>query len=251
MRKWLFGRSLMVVVLCLAFAPIVHAQEEVRAVIEKAAKAHGNPDQKVVAYQVKAKGKIDVMGMMLTFSSDSIVHGVKQFKETVQIDVMGQQITTIQVLNGDKAWVNALGQTMELEGDQLKEMKEQAYESEVVMIWPLLKKGSQFKFSPLGDAQVEGKPAIGVKVSHDGHRDVDLYFDKESYLLVKTETRMLHPIAMQEVPAVAHYTDYKENNGIKEARKLVLYLDGQKFLDAEITETKLLENVDENEFAKP
>jgi hypothetical protein len=250
MRKCLLARSATWLVL-LVFAPIVQAYDEARAVIEKAAKAHGNPGPKAVGFQVKAKGTIDLMGMTLPFASESVIHGATQFKETVHIDIMGQQITTIQVLNGDKAWVNALGQTMELTGDQLKEMKEQAYETEITLLWPMLEKDAKYKFSQLGEVQVEGKPAIGVKVSHEGHREVDLFFDKANYLLVKTESRMLHPTTMQEVPAVGIYSEYKESDGIKEARKFVLHLDGQKFVDAEIIETKLLDKVDENEFAKP
>src|SRR5262245_4945272 len=246
MRKLLFSSSI-VVIAVLCFNPFVHAQDEASAVIEKAAKAQGiTADFKAVGYQAKAKGTLELMGMNLPFTSDSLVYGSKQFKETVNITIMGQQINTIQVLNGDKAWVNALGQTMELEGEQLKEMKEQAYQTEIGLLFPLLKKDSKFKFSLLGEMQIEGKPAVGVKISHDGHRDLDMFFDKENYLLVKTETRMLHPVTMQEVPAVVFYSDYKENNGIKEARKIVIHLDGQKFLDAEITETKILDKVDEN-----
>jgi hypothetical protein len=250
MRKWLFARSLTVVVL-LAFVPVVQAQDEARAIIEKAAKAHGTPDAKAVAIQMSAKGTIDIMGMNLTFTSDSIIHGATQFKETVQINVMGQQITSIQVLNGDKAWVNVLGQTMDLDGDQLKAMKEQAYEAELTTFWPMLKKDSKHKLSQLGEVQVEGKPAIGVKVAHEGFHDVDLFFDKTTHLLVKTESRLMHPVTMQEAPAVAYYSDYKESNGLKEPRKFVLHLDGQKFLEAELTETKYLEKVDQNDFAKP
>jgi hypothetical protein len=39
---------------------------------------------------------------------------------------------------------------------------------------------------------------VGVRVQSNGHRDIDLYFDKESGLLVKTESRILDK-AQQEV----------------------------------------------------
>jgi len=251
MRKLLFSSSLVAVaILCLN--PFAHAQDEARAVIEKAAKAHGAKEADAIkGVQTKIKGTIDLMGMSIPFTGDSLVSPPNQLKVTIQLQIMGQQITTIQVLNGEKAWVNVVGQTTELEGDPLKEMKEQAYGGQVGNLWPLLKKDSKFTLSLLGEQQVDGKPAVGVKVASDGHRDIDLYFDKESNMLVKSESRTLHPMTMQEVPAQSYFKEYKDVDGRKEPKRLLINLDGQKYLDLEILETKYLDKVDENEFAKP
>jgi hypothetical protein len=251
MRRLLFGSSLVAMAfLCLnAFA---RAQDEARAVIEKAAKAHGvSAVDAARPVHSKIKGTIELMGMTLPFTGDSLVNPPKHMKVIIQLEIMGQQITSIQVLNGDKAWANVLGQTMELEGPQLNEMKEQMYGTEVGYLWPLLKKDNKFTLSPLGEVQVDGKPAVGVKVTSDGHRDVDLYFDKETSMLVKTESRTLHPITMQEVPAQSYFKEYKDVDGRKEPRKLVVNLDGQKYAEIEILESKILDKADENEFAKP
>lgn len=251
MRKLLFCSSVVAIAL-LCLNPFVHAQDEARAVIEKAVKAHGVSGVDVAkGVHSKMKGTIELMGMTLPFTGDSLFNPPNQMKVTVQLEIMGQQINSIQVLNGDKAWASALGQTTELEGEPLKEMKEQAYGSEVGNLWPLLKKGNKFTLSPLGEVQVEGKPAVGVKVAAEGHRDIDLYFDKETSMLVKSDSRTLHPVTMQDVPAQSFYKEYKDVDGRKEPRKLVVNLDGQKYVEVEILETKLLDKVDENEFAKP
>jgi hypothetical protein len=70
-------------------------------------------------------------------------------------------------------------------------------------------------------------------------------------MLVKSESRTLHPMTMQEVPAQSYFKEYKDVDGRKEPKRLLINLDGQKYLDLEILETKYLDKVDENEFAKP
>jgi hypothetical protein len=45
--------------------------------------------------------------------------------------------------------------------------------------------------------------------------------------------------------------EYKDFEGVKRPAKMVIERDGNKFLDLEITEIKLLEKLDDNEFQKP
>ena len=47
----------------------------------------------------------------------------------------------------------------------------------------LLAKG--FRLSLAGEADVAGRKAVGILVSHDKHSPVTLYFDKETHLLAK------------------------------------------------------------------
>jgi hypothetical protein len=252
MRKLLFGTPMVVIVL-FSISPSARADDEARALIEKAVKAQGlaGVTQMPAGYSAKMKGTMELMGMTLPFSDDLIVHFPSQLKQDIQLEIMGQQIHVVQVMNGDKGWVTAAGNTMDLDQDQLKELKEQNFETEVTMLFPLLTKEKKYQFSLLGEDKVDGKPVVGVKVSKDGRRDVDLFFDKESHMLVKSASRALSPETMQEVPSATFYHDYKETNGYKEAKKIVVQMDGKKFLEVEILESKILDKVDENQFAKP
>ena len=47
------------------------------------------------------------------------------------------------------------------------------------------------------------------------------------------------------------YDDYKDFGGIKKATKVTSTRDGQKFLDLEITEFKVLDKVEPDTFAEP
>jgi hypothetical protein len=98
---------------------------------------------------------------------------------------------------------------------------------------------------------VNGKPAQGVKVSAKDFRDVELYFDQATGLIVKTSRQVLDTQTMKEVTQETYLSEFKESGGLKHATKAVIHREGKKFLEVEVTEYKLLDSVDDSEFAKP
>jgi hypothetical protein len=55
----------------------------------------------------------------------------------------------------------------------------------------------------------------------------------------------------QEVTQETTYSNYKDFGGIKRATKVESKRDGEKFIDAEITDFKVLDKVDPKTFAEP
>src|SRR5437016_4035413 len=82
----------------------------------------------------------------------------------------------------------------------LKAFQEEFYSVNVEMLAPLLKEKA-YTLSTLDEIKVDGKPAVGVKVSAKGHRDIELYFDKESHLPVKTVRFSIDPETRKEATA--------------------------------------------------
>jgi hypothetical protein len=163
---------------------------------------------------------------------------------------MGQKFSVIQVFDGKKGWMSLMGNVMELEGDQLKELQQEAQSRQITSLLPLLKDNG-FTLATIGETKVNGKPAQGVKVSAKGIRDVELYFDTATGMVVKTIRQAYDSQGMKEVSQETINSDFKDADGIKYASKLVIQRDGKKFLDIEVTEYKPLETVDDSEFAKP
>src|SRR5262249_23048421 len=108
-----------------------------------------------------------------------------------------------------------------------------------------------FKLSTIGESKIEKRTALGVKVTRKDHRDIDLYFDKETGLLLKSETRVKDDGSGQEVAQESFYDDYKEVQGTKQAMKFTGKRDGKVFVEAEATEIELAEKLDASVFAKP
>jgi hypothetical protein len=154
------------------------------------------------------------------------------------------------VVNGDKGWRQMGGTTTELTKAQMKEQKEERYAEEVTWLLPLRGKG--FTLTLLGESKVDGRPAVGVKVSHPGHRDVKLYFDKDSGLLLKNEHHVLdEQHGNKEVNEETLYSDYRKVKGVKVPRNVTLKRDGKPFVEAKIADWKFADKLDDSLFSKP
>lgn len=236
-------------VVALFAAAEVRAQDEVWPVIEKAIKAHGGADKldKQGAAQTKAKGSIDLLGGIEFTQETTICNG--KFKDQMQLQVMGQNVAVTTVYDGKKAWVSANGQNIDLDDKLLEEVKQTIYMMGLTKLSGL--KDKKYQLTSIGESQVEGKPAVGVKVASKGFRDVNLYFDKATGLVVKIERQALDSQTMQEVAEERIIQEYQDVEGAKVAKRLLVNRDGKKFMEAEILEVKLIDKVDDSEFAKP
>jgi hypothetical protein len=229
----------------------VQAQEdECRTLIEKAIKATGG-EQKLStlkASQAKAKGSITIMEMNLPFTAEVFSHMPDKTKVVASLDVMGMNVEFIQVYDGKKGWQKAAGQLKELQGDELKELRRDLYVENVSSLVVL--KDKAYKLSPLGEAKVEGRDAVGVRVTRQGEPDVSLYFDKKDHLLIKTESRGLDP-TLQEVNQEKIFLNHKEIDGMRVPTRILVNNDGKRFLEMEVTEIRLLESLDASIFVQP
>jgi hypothetical protein len=231
------------------FVGKLHAQEETRAVIEKAIKASGGAELLAnrKASQTKSKGTLEVMGQTLAFTQEVSALLPDKAKEVMHLEVMGQNIDIVTVMNGANVRITAAGNEVPLNDSIRQAIKEQKHMAEVVRLLPLLKdKG--FELSPIGEVQVAGKPAVGVRVSKKGAKDVSLFFDKTSGLMVKVEHRATDANSGQEVAEERIVLEYQQVAGAPAAKKVLMNRDGKKFMEVEILEIKFPDTIDENEF---
>lgn len=235
-------------------APADQAQTatDFKPVIEKAIQAYGG-EQKLLALKAareKSKGTVQIMGMDVAFVGHSTYQYPAQMRQELNLDIQGMKFNVLQVFNNGKGWTRAFGEIKALEGDELDDMKEEAYYSKVNLLVPLLKE-PEFKLKLIGEDKVGDKPVVGVKVVSKGHKDIDLYFDKTTGLIIKTVRMGRDSATMKEAKWETFYSDFKETNGVKYGAKVKILQDGGNFIEAEITGLELLEKVDEKEFGKP
>lgn len=128
-------------------------------------------------------------------------------------------------------------------------MREAAYSHYACRLFPLLD-GEAFTLKTVGEATINDRRAVGVRVSSKGHSDLVMYFDKESYLLVKTDAKGIDE-DRQEVTVEEILSDYKEVRGAKIPFKKVVFVNGRKHLEAEIKEIRPLGKIDSSVFGQP
>lgn len=196
----------------------------------------------------KMKGDIYLQGAKVPFAGDVQTQGADQQKVAIDITIDGQKLAVVQVLNRDRGWVKLNDTTIDMDKDKLAETLEQAHAGWVATLVPLTDEA--FKLDTVGEVQVEDQPAIGIRVSHAGRRDVNLFFDKKTHLLVKTETRVKDEESKQEMTEEGFLGGY-DGKDVKLALKITVKRDGKLYLEAELSDIKLEEKLDDSVFAKP
>jgi hypothetical protein len=224
-------------------------QADLQKVIDKAIKAHGVPAAKNKATVSKMKGKFYGMGDGIDFTADLKTQEPGQSRMDFALQVMGQTFEFIQTINGDKGWKSLGGNVDDLNKEEMEEAKEAVYAERVGRLASLKEKG--YKLSALGDKKIGDRATVGIKVAHAGHRDVSLYFDKETGLLRMVERRAKDVAAGQEFNQETLYENYKAIDGVQQPHKLTINRDGKLFVEGEITDFKRLEELDASTFAKP
>jgi hypothetical protein len=221
-----------------------------RALVDKAVKAHGGAANlaKYSAVTGKLKGTFHGLGAAIPVTGEFAAQGADRNKFSIEGEVDGQKFILVQVLNGDRGWVKTDDGTEELSKEDLAEAKEEAYADWVATLAPLQDK--KFRLAPVGEIAIAKRPALGVTVSRKGRRDVNLFFDKETGLLVKIESRVKDDNG-QEVTEETFLSDYKNVQGTKQAMKSTIRRDGNLYLECELTACELAERLDTNVFAKP
>jgi homoaconitase/3-isopropylmalate dehydratase large subunit len=229
------------VLLLIAPAVLGDDSAEARKIVEKGIKAAGKGD-KIQARTMKGKGTFYGMGAGIPYTGEWSSQLPHKMRMTIE------NAFTI-VINGDMGWLSANGSTMELTKDQLAEQKEAMYSDWVEELVPL--RGDGFTLTVTGDSKVDDKPAVGVKVAHKGHRDVTLYFEKDSGLLVKIEQTVKDEQSGKEVSQVTVIKEYAKVGDAKLASKMIITRDGMNYVDGEMSDFKLSDSLPDSTFEKP
>jgi hypothetical protein len=225
-----------------------HASDDsaARAVIDKAIQATGGEEK---LEPLKSQTWME-KGMFYGLTPNGLPYGAKmaiEWPDKARMEFIG--FMTI-VLNGDRGWTDQRGTVTAMPKDQLDEQKGQQYCGHVTMLLPL--KDKNFTLSLLGDSTVDSQAATGVQVSHKGHRDVKLYFDKKTGLLSKSEWQVKSQEQDgKEVKQEIWYQNYKAMNGIQVPMKIVMKHDSKPYVEAEIFNVKLGAKIDPKLFEKP
>lgn len=224
--------------------------KEATAIIDKAMQALGGEAKlsKMQALTARLKGTFHGMGAAIEITGDIAIDGHERNKFSIEGNANGQKFRVTVVLNRDKGWLKFNDLVMDMDKDAVAEAREQAFSSWVAGLTPL--KDKKFRLSTLGEVKIGDRPALGVKVASEGHRDVDLYFDKETFFLVKSEYRVKDDNG-QEVTEESLLSDYKEVEGTKQSAKLTIKRDGKPYLECEMSDWQFSDKLDDSVFAKP
>jgi hypothetical protein len=222
-----------------------------KVILDKAINALGGEEKlaKAVSATWKAKGKLTINDADSEFTGRIIAKDADHFRLELEGEFNGNKFNAVTVVNGDKGWRKVGDNSMDIDKDGLAVEKRNFY----VMATPttlVQLKGKDFKIQSGGEEKVGDKPAIALKVTGPDGKDFTLYFDKESGLPIRQVAKVTGFMG-DEFTQERLYSDYKDFDGVKKATKVVAKRDGEKFVDEEITEFKIMEKIEADTFSEP
>jgi hypothetical protein len=248
MQKFLFTA----VILALAGSSV--RADDPKAIVEKAIKAHGGEEvlNKYPASKSQFKLEMGVGGMDLTFEGTSI-QAPGKLKLDMVTTIMGQKLVILQSIKGKefktKVKVGDMDVSMEASDSEKEEAQMGLVDAEIQRFTPLLD-AKKFDLRAEKEEEVEGKKVNVITVTPKEKKEVKLYFDKESGLLVKTARQGLIPGDAEKKEGLleSYMSEYKKIDGIMVSMKVVVNANGNKSLTLTSSEHTHLEKVDDKEF---
>jgi hypothetical protein len=237
---------------CFASVGAAQPPAEAEAIIKKAIEAHGGENN-------LAKYKTFRVVFKITLKEDTGDTSIReeafyQYPNKVKAVSDFDQVTITSVFDGTQAWTKVktpnILTSKALAGPELEEKKESVYRSWIMDTIPYLKQPG-FQVTALGESQVNGQAALGIKISSTGHRDVKFFYDKNTGLMVKMDTEIWSEADKKLVRYESYYEDYKLLHGVKIATKHIGYLNGKKTSQAFLTDLEFLDKLDPTTFAAP
>jgi hypothetical protein len=227
------------------------ADEAPRRLIERAIAAHGGYERlaSARAERLRLKGTLHAGAGSAPFTSDQAVELPGRYRSVVRVTQGANTHTVVHAIDGDKAAVWIDGRSMPVAATHRAQLLQALQLHQAMKLVTLLSDPS-FTLRPLGQSTVNGRAAVGLRVSGKLQRDLAVYFDRETALLVKTDLLVDGP-GGKDVRQETYYSDHREMGGHRRPAKVVVYRDGKKVMEAEVVEARPVEGIDPEELARP
>lgn len=238
-------RSLLAAVLLLNASESRSDDAAARQVIDRAVAAHGGL-AKITSHKAASwneKGTYYGMGNGLAYTGEY----VSQWPTRFRMNIVG---AFLMVVDGDHGWLKTGDATRDMTPSEVSEQRESLHASWITCLTPLNDPAYKLTLEP--EMEVNGKKAVAVKVSRESRRDITLWFDLATNLLVKSAYIVKSPeMANKEVLEEVVVEQMQDVNGLKLPLKVVIHRGGKKFVEATLENYQILDQAKDAHFAKP
>jgi outer membrane lipoprotein-sorting protein len=244
-------RTLWLVVAMLAGAAVGRTADDdaakAKAVVERAVKAIGADKDGPDTHQTWSdKGKFTALGMAIDYSGKWWFSGPDKYRFEIKLNLGGTDMEIVSVVNGDKSWESAMGQTREVTGEKLEYVKNQVYAYRVYSLTPLLS-DKAFVLKPAAGEKVDGAETDGVEVTSKGRPAIQLYFDKKTGMLAKASGTVKNEFDdWKDVKEEVYFAGWKPLDGGKRqvSTKMKVVRGGETMIEAEEFDQKYHDKLD-------
>ncbi len=208
--------------LLLARPALVRADDDAKAIIERAIKAGGGAESqssRVLHTRLKGTNFNGKQDGDATFEGENIEAPDGRERMTLRLDLTGTKYVIISISAGKDSWTTINDELTDALNDPEVDAQRN-HVNRVLRLLPLLR-DKDFTLTALGESKVERKDAVGVKVTCKGQPDVSLFFDKANGLLLKHAARIKQTTTKKVALEETYYSNFREvNDGASEERAL-------------------------------
>jgi hypothetical protein len=228
------------------------AGDDPRAVIERAIAASGGADKlaRQRAMTWKAKGTMTAGQQRMKYVADYRFAEPDMYRFDLVTGEGPQKITLTAATDGQSAWEQMNDQRRDMAVEKAAEFHHNVYLLHISRLLPL--RGREYTLAAVGDHKHGDRTLTGVKVSRPGKRDVSLYFDPATHLLVKSTSMIRDEFQNnREITQDVIYEGVSDAAGTKVPMKLTIYRGGKPMIVEEYSGWEFAEKADPTRFAKP
>lgn len=250
-------RFMLSIVVMLGFAMKLPAQpeESARNALANSIKSIGN-EASILKLRVAQVKYTSVLSFPVKGDADISVEDTyqlpKQFKKVTKGKLNGKafELTWAVIDGGDKWW--------QREGDGPAKFMDDTREIETLyrpflvleqLVFAVRDKNANLK--SMGETKIGKKTHVVVRMTPPTGTATDLFFDKETWLLAKTEHLRKLPGAEKETLQETYLKEYKMVAGVTLFHRQNSYNDGKRVGEVTITEVKTFEKLDDKLFDAP
>jgi hypothetical protein len=225
----------------------IDLSETAKKVVARAIQAHGGREllTKNRADKVKLQGKMVVGKVEIPYTAETLVQLPGQFKNTIQFNQGKKEVALTQVIDGTRAaiWVN--GDRQKLSTAQALDLRQTLDLNRAMRLVGLLE-DSAYNLKYLGQTEEGEQKTHVVRVLRKDMRELRMFFDAKTGLLVKTE----HPVDFQgkQMLQEEHYSDFRDLSGFRRPVRMTVYRGGLKILESALTQVSYFESIEPSRF---
>ena len=194
----------------------IRAQDSAAVIVRKAVEAMGGVKTTAKwtgSVRFTMKGTVTISDHAYGAVNENWFQPPNQIKTVLAITQLnGSRELAIDVFDGKRAWRREHDQTAELDAGRRTQVMHGLYSQRVETLLPLIADPA-FGVTAIPGAKVDGREALGVRLSSKGQEDIDLFFDKENGLLVKSERMAMDP-DRDDVRLEDYFRNYRESVGV-------------------------------------
>lgn len=156
--------------------------------------------------------------------------------------------TNTLALNKETGWIAVNRRRGPLPEGALHELKQTWHLQRVMQLAPLLRDDG-FGLDRLPGETINGRTAVGIKVTHPNFAPIELYFDGDSYRLLRAQVQFSLDGTLKTYTMLV--SDHQQWGGITQPSQVVVQENGRTTLELSIKEAAYPESITEQKFQAP